>query len=324
MSFKELRARGAATLAAGKPVEIPPPEYVGGAAPTRTLRTEGVNRIEQAEARVAELQAELDKRPPVEVALDQLDSVPGRRRKLSAEQYAELLENLRVNPLVHPITVRPKPGGRFEVVSGENRLAVYRELGKATIRVSVLDVGEQLAERAAFYANLIAHDLPDYEKFRGFEREQKATGASIAEMARLAGVPRTTINKLFSFARLPAEALAEIERHPERIGANCADELAKVCTPETAAQVTEAVRLVVEGRIPQQQAVRRVRSVPRAPRPAAAPLQIKAGRFKFAELRVVGSTLRVDLASELDAAEAAKRIEAVLQELARKAAAAVT
>lgn len=267
--------------------------------------------------RVRELETELARRQPHELPLDAIDSVPGRRRKLTQEQFDELRENLRANPLVHPITVRRKDDGRYEVVSGENRLAAYRELGMPAIRVTVLDVAEQAAERAAFYANLIAHDLPDFEKYKGFDREQRATGASLAEMARLAGVHKATISRLFAFSRLPAEALAELERRPDAMGAACAEELAKLCTAANAERVVETVRLIAAGRITQAQAPAHVRAAPRATRAAAATGTVKAGKFKFADYRVSGSVVRVEFHADVDMEEARQRIAALLDDMAK-------
>jgi ParB family chromosome partitioning protein len=274
---------------------------------------------DDAQAQGQALGTELATFQPQELSLDMIDSVPGRRRKLRQEQFDELRENLRENPLVHPITVRRKDDGRYEVISGENRLAAYRELGKTNIRVSVLDVGEQGAERAAFYANLIAHDLPDFEKFRGFEREQKATGASLAEMARLAGVHKASISRLFAFSRLPPEALAELERRPDVMGAACAEELAKLCTSANVERVVEAVRLIAAGKINQAQAPAHVRSMPRRSRPAARTGTVKAGKFKFAEYRTSGPVIRLEFHAEVDMDEACQRIEALLNDMATKA-----
>jgi ParB family chromosome partitioning protein len=271
------------------------------------------------QARVRELETQLASRLPQELALDLIDSVPGRRRRLSQEQFDELRENLRVNPLVHPITVRRKGDGRYEVISGENRLAAYRELGKTSVRVSVLDVAEQVAERAAFYANLIAHDLPDFEKFKGFEREQQTTGASLAEMARLAGVHKATISRLFAFSRLPAEARAELERRPDAMGAACAEELAKLCTTANTSRVAETVRLIVSGRINQAQAPAYVRATPRPSRAAAKTGTIKAGKFKFADYRANGPVMRLEFHAEVDMDDACKRIAALLNEMANEA-----
>lgn len=322
MSFKHLKA-SLASAAAAAPLPVPAdtkPEFLGGTAPSKALLSGAVKRVEDAEARAAALQAELDQRSPAELALELLDSVPGRRRQLTAEAYAELRENLRVNPLVHPIAVRPKPDGRYEVVSGENRLQAYRDMGRATIPVTVLQLAEEQVERAAFFANLITQELSDYERWQGFKREQDATGMSQSELARLAGVSDQLVSDLFAFSRLPKEALAEIGAHPQRIGVKLVKELARLSGGERDGRVVEAVRLVIQGELKQQQAVAHARAVPRAPKPTASARRILAGRFKFAERRAMGSSVRVDFAAEgVDMAKAIERIDALLQDMAAEA-----
>lgn len=343
MSFKHLMARKAASEAAN-PVTLPhaagapatdpspapaatpavaAPAHQAKTAPGATLIHGANQRVEAAQTRVRQLEAELAGRPPLELPLDMLDSVPGRRRRLTADEYGELRENLRHNPLVHPIVVRPKPGGRFEVVSGENRVAIYRELGRTAIRVSVLELTDTEVDRAAFFANLLAAPLPDFEKWRGFAREKEASGATQAELARLAGVPEATLSKLFAFSRLPAEVVALIEQRPESIGANCAEELAKLCTtPQNIARAVSAVQLVMDGQLLQKQAAAHVRA---APRPKAkAPVKsvrINAGRFRFAELAVGEAALRVSFFAGIDMEQAQARVEALLKEMAEEAAA---
>lgn len=322
MSFKHLKA-SLASAAAAAPIPAPAsatPEFIGGTAPSKALLSGAVKRVEDAEARAAALQAELDRRAPVEVPLALIDSVPGRRRRLTPEAYAELRENLRANPLVHPIAVRRKPDGRYEVVSGENRLQAYRDMGRPAIAVTVLELPEEQVSRAAFFANLITQELSDYERWQGFQREQELTGLSQAELARLAGVSDQLVSDLFAFARLPEEALEAIRAQPQRIGVKLVKELARLSGGELDAQVVEAVRRVIRGELKQQQAVAFARARPRAPKPAASAKRILAGRFKFAERRALGSSVRVDFAAEgVDMAKAIERIDALLQEMAAEA-----
>jgi ParB family chromosome partitioning protein len=323
MSFKHLKASlasAAAVAPAPGPAAATKPEFIGGTAPSKALLSGAVKRVEDAEARASALQAELDRRAPTELTLELIDSVPGRRRQLTAEAYAELRENLRVNPLVHPIAVRPKLDGRYEVVSGANRLQAYRDMGRATIPVTVLQLAEEQVERASFFANLITQELSDYERWQGFKREQEATGMSQSELARLAGVSDQLVSDLFAFSRLPQKALDEIRTHPQRVGVKLVKELARLSGGERDERVVEAVRLVVRGELKQQQAAAHARYVPRPPRPVASARRILAGRFKFAERRTVGSSIRVDFAVDgVDIDRAVERIDALLQEMAAEA-----
>jgi ParB family chromosome partitioning protein len=206
------------------------------------------------------------------------------------------------------------------VVSGENRLQAYRDMGRATIPVTVLQLAEEQVERAAFFANLITQELSDYERWQGFKREQEATGMSQSELARLAGVSDQLVSDLFAFSRLPKAALEEIGAHPQRIGVKLVKELARLSGGERDGRVVEAVRLVIQGELKQQQAMAHARAVPRASKPEASARRILAGRFKFAERRAVGSSVRVDFAAEgVDMAKAIERIDALLQDMAAEA-----
>src|SRR6478609_7953555 len=91
------------------------------------------NRINSAHARIKELETQLAEKAALEVSLDSLVEVNGRRRKLTQEQFQELKNNLAQHALATPILVRALPDGRFEIVAGHNRVAAYRELGRSTI-----------------------------------------------------------------------------------------------------------------------------------------------------------------------------------------------
>jgi ParB family chromosome partitioning protein len=64
------------------------------------------NRINSAQSRIKELESQLEERAALEVRLDALIEVHGRRRKLTAEQFQELKNNLAQHALATPILVR--------------------------------------------------------------------------------------------------------------------------------------------------------------------------------------------------------------------------
>lgn len=100
------------------------------------------HRINTAQARIKELEAQLEERAALEVPLDALVEVHGRRRKLTSEQFQELKSNLAQHALATPILVRALAGDRYEIVAGHNRVAAYRELGRSTIRANVASIEE--------------------------------------------------------------------------------------------------------------------------------------------------------------------------------------
>jgi ParB family chromosome partitioning protein len=332
MSLKDLKARSDKALATiGNPPaadsrEMRPTTTPGAAAfmqPTIDALNE---RAKAAEGQVEELRRKLALQP-TEAALELLDQVPGRKRKLTPDEYAELKENLRINPLMHPVTVRALANGRYEIISGNNRTDIFKELGRKTIPITVVDIEDQSADRYAFFANLLQTPLPDFEKYLGFRRERDSTGATQKELARSAGVPESKVSMLFAFESLPARAQELIESQPHAIGMSCAADLARLTKEGLAEQVVEAVGLLVTGKVTQKEAVLHASRKPaHARRPTAAidPVKIRAGRAEFCQYVSRDRILRIEFKSTEDRLEAEQRVTEVLQALAqesRKAAA---
>jgi ParB family chromosome partitioning protein len=320
--LKAKSQRAVATMGAAKQSEardarpVTTPGAVAFMQPTIDALNE---RVKKAEALNAELVHQLDGQTPRELAIDMLDEVPGRRRRLTPEQFEELKENLRNNPLIHPIGVKALASGRYEIVSGYNRVDAYRALGRTTVPINVLDIEADITDRAAFYANLLQPSLPDFEKYLGFRREKERSGASQRELAKLAGLPESTVSMLFAFEGLPTRARELIEDRPDGLGMSCAAELAKLTREGRGDRVVEAVELLLAGKVTQKEAVQHAARHERAPAQrlaAAAPVKIKAGRLEFCQYVARGSSLRIDFKLEEHRNEAQARIAAVLQDLA--------
>ncbi len=281
------------------------------------------NQVATTREQVRELQQRLLEQP-VEANVNALVEVPGRRRKLTDEEFNELVENLRINPLAQPVVVTRLDDGRLEIVSGHNRVHAYRVLRKETIRIVILDVDEADVNRIAFYANLMQPSLPDFQKFKGFklDRDARSPAYSQRELAKISGVDEKVISRLFAFEDLPEAALALLEKTPHGLGAPCAVELARLTKQGRANQVTDAVRQLLEGKLTQAE------TVAYAAKPAeenggqarvgkkVSPVTIRAGRSEFCKYVVSGSTLRIVFKDELMRVEAEKRVAEVLKEVA--------
>jgi ParB family chromosome partitioning protein len=275
-------------------------------------------RAAGAEARAAELEQQLEKQP-TEAAVDQLIEVAGRRRKLTQEEFAELVENLRNNPLVHPVVVKRLRDGRFEIISGHNRVHAYRVLGRERIAIVVADIEDDGVDRIAFYANLLQPALPDFLKFQGFQRERDRHQPKLtqAELARAAGVDKRIVSRLFVFEELPERAQELIAEQPHVIGAACAADLARLASEGATDRVVEAVEQLVVGKFGQKEAVAyasRPAERPKVDRPA--PTKIRSGRFDYCSVVATGKSLRIDFKDESLRADAEAAVQRVLRELA--------
>lgn len=290
----------------------PAPVRVPRTAPGQLMDLQG--KYATAKDRIKELEALLAQGRSLEIPLEELHAVPGRRRKLSEEQFSELVENLRNNPLVQAITVRPRVEGGFEIISGHNRVEAYRILGRSTITAVGLETNDDLVELSAFYANLLQPSLPDYEKYLGFKRRQLQTGKSQADLASEAGVPATTVSDLFGFDRLPAEALAHLEAKPHILGSKAATKLAQAAESGNGELVIEAVQMLAkDSRYTQAQAVAHAsRSKAQSTVSRLQPRIVKNGKQTFCKIQTRGSRVLIDFAASVgedETAEWAKEFE---------------
>lgn len=242
------------------------------------------NTINLAHNRIKELEGQLAQRSARELDLDLLVEVPGRRRKLTAEQFGELKSNLAQHPLSTPILVRSLSDGKYELVAGHNRVSAYRELGRKAILANVITVDEREVEFAAFFSNLLSPSLSDFEKYWNFKRLQEISGLSRTEISESAGLSKSHVTRIFSFDALPDDAKAALSEKPERLGSNAAQKLAALVAAGKAEKVAEAVqKLVTDSSFTQDQAVSFATQKP--VRAASSPATvIRSGKKKYCEI----------------------------------------
>jgi len=201
----------------------------------------------------------------VQVLLELIDKVPGRQRVLPPEERASLKANLAKNKLTTPVTLAPKPNGRYDIISGHNRVDIYGELGRISIG-SVLDRSAQNdGDKQAFYANLMHSSLPDFAKYQGFKALlASSSDMTITAIAEDSGVPRSTISNLMVFDQLPAPAIEALAVNPSKLGRTAAAELAKLTAQGQGDAVVAAVKAVIADEVTQEQSVAKVRALVRA------------------------------------------------------------
>jgi ParB family chromosome partitioning protein len=286
-------------------------------------RDNAVARAENAEAEVGRLAALLEDAKgsggALDIALTDLQEVPGRRRKLTAEEFSELKDNLSRHELITPITVRPVGNGKFEIISGHNRVAAYRELGRETIKAWPADADENKIDELAFYANLLHPDLTDFEKYQGFTLISERAGLKTAEeLGERTGLSPRHIRRLLSFGSLPPEAIKLLDVHPAAIGANAAEALAKLAAKGMGIQVIEAIKKVAEGEVTEQQAIKLASATPKQEKKKPAPMTIKSGAAIYCRMHAAEKVLRLEFATpeQREAAQAA--VAEVLERLKEK------
>jgi Predicted transcriptional regulators len=245
-----------------------------------------------------------------------LHEVPGRRRKLTAEQYSELKANLEKYPLSTPVSVEERSDGDWDIVAGNNRVAIYRELGREEIEGNILNIDQSLVERVAFFSNLLSPSLSDFEKYWNFKRLQEGTELTRQDLAEAAGLAKSHVSRIFAFEGLPDEAKEILAQRPERLGSHAAAKLATATSAGKAAEVTQAIRRLVEDEaFTQENAVKLATAKPKAPDTnARETLVVKVGKKRFCEITARNGVIGVKLTDEADqAGQWAKEIQAFIE-----------
>ncbi|AKM33556.2 chromosome partitioning protein ParB (plasmid) [Pandoraea faecigallinarum] len=318
-----------------KPDPANRPGAIPRSAPGRMF--EMTSRINEAEDKAKEAQAEAERaREELKAALQQLEilqqnvggagalevdiatlvEVAGRRRKLSPSEYAELKANLAKNELMHPIVYRPLGDGRNEIVSGHNRVAIYRdELKRTTIPGIPYTGTAKSAELGAAFANLLAPSMPDFEKFRQFERLQ-SSGFTRSDIVEASGLSSSHVSRILAFEKLPPEALEAVALRPDRIGGNAAEEFASLASAGNAESVIKAIHALCENEaLTQKRALEMAR--PKAPK-ATPPIvrSVMAGKRKLCDVTVRSGVIGLRFtgkSGEIAAEEWAAKIEAFMR-----------
>jgi ParB family chromosome partitioning protein len=254
--------------------------------------------LQQALDRIKELEA-AGTSDAHEIEISTLVEIPGRRRVLSAQEFTELRGNLAANPLTHPIIYRPLGDGRNEIVSGNNRVAIYRdELHRAKIWGVPFTGEPSQIELAALFSNLLAPSLPDFEKYRQFLRIQEHQGLSQADIIRLSGLAQSHVARILSFDNLPAEAKELIATNPHRLGGTAAAKFAALAQQGRGAEVTSAIKALVDSDEVTQEKALELAAPAKAKAAATVADPIMIGKRKLCDVSVRSGVIGVRFAGK--------------------------
>ena len=251
---------------------------------------------------IAQLKDQLGNVSRLNRPISKMHEKPGYRRKLTHEQYSELKANLSKFPLSSPVVLEVRPDGEWDINSGSNRVAIYRDLGREEIDSIISVTDPALSRKLAVFANLFAPSLPDFEKYRNFQELQlEADALSRQELALAAGLSESHVSRIFAFDGLPEEAKVALAERPERLGADAAAQLSRAAQEGRSDKVIEAVRrLIAEDGFLQKDAIRSSQPEKPKPAPVSPALTVKLGRKKYCEITTRNGVIGVKLNAEIE------------------------
>jgi ParB family chromosome partitioning protein len=136
-----------------------------------------------------------------EVALDLIDEpeLP-MRETMDDARLAQLADSIRMLGVIQPLRLRPKDGGRFEIVSGHRRFMASRMVGLATVP-AVMHTNDSTLVAARVAENLDREDVNPKEEAVYFVQLYSELGEDVDRVVTLAGRPRQYIEERMNLLR---------------------------------------------------------------------------------------------------------------------------
>lgn len=147
-----------------------------------------------------------------EVAIELLDPNPNQpRRRFDEDALEALADSFAEHGILQPILVRPRPGGRYELVAGERRWRAAQRAGLAVMPAIVERRDDQSSLEAAIVENMVREDLNPVEEARAVAALVEELGLTREEVGRRVGRSRVAISNLLRILDLPDAVLTMLE-----------------------------------------------------------------------------------------------------------------
>lgn len=253
----------------------------------------------EAEAALASSLQEAQPPAPAagQIPIDCVSPNPYQPRKDFDESgLAELMQSISANGIIQPLVVRPRPGGRFELVAGERRLRAAQALGLATVPAVVREVADERMLEMALIENIQRADLNPIEKAEAFRDFLGRYHLTQEEASQRIGMERATLANHLRLLELPDEIQTLVRRGA--LGMSHARTIAGVA--DETIQMSLAKKVIRQG-WSVRQLERTVAGMQRGPR------RRSSGRQVSAEAAALENELRGLLGTKVQVEESAKR-----------------
>ncbi len=134
------------------------------------------------------------------------------RTEFDQTALEELTESVLIHGVLQPVMVRPRGGGRYELIAGERRFRAAQNAGLTQIPVVIREMTDEESLTVALIENIQREDLNAMEAARGYKQLLDQFGLTQAELARQIGKSPSTIAYALSLLRLPPEMQESIAR----------------------------------------------------------------------------------------------------------------
>ncbi|MFQ3666493.1 MAG: ParB/RepB/Spo0J family partition protein [Sphingomonadaceae bacterium] len=143
----------------------------------------------------------------LEIPVDLIDPNPRQPRvEFDPQALDELAQSIRERGILQPLLLRPKAGGRHEIVAGERRWRAAQLAGLHQVPAIIREFDEQTTFEAALIENVQRADLSPLEEAEAYNRLVADFGHTQETIAKLTGKSRSHVGNFLRLLDLPRNA----------------------------------------------------------------------------------------------------------------------
>ncbi len=148
-----------------------------------------------------------------EIPLELISPNPDQPRATFEEQsLIALSESIRIRGVLQPVLVRPRAGGRYELIAGERRWRAASIAERETVPAIIREHDNATALELALVENMAREDLNPIDEARACAALVEELGLTREEVGLRVGRSRVAVSNLLRLLDLPDDALELIER----------------------------------------------------------------------------------------------------------------
>ena len=125
------------------------------------------------------------------------------RKYFDKEKMSELKESIKNSGLLQPITVRKISGGKYEIIAGERRYRVCRELGMENIPAIEINTGDARGYELSVLENIQREDLNPIEEAESYLMLMDVYGYTQEKLSEKLGKNRSSLSNKIRILKLP-------------------------------------------------------------------------------------------------------------------------
>ncbi|NVK16495.1 MAG: ParB/RepB/Spo0J family partition protein [Rhodobacteraceae bacterium] len=151
-------------------------------------------------------QAEAPRNAEILVPIENVIANPNQpRRQFLQEDLDDLTASIKEKGVLQPLIVRPRPGGKYEIVAGERRWRASQAAQLHEVPVLIRDYSDLEMMEVAIIENIQRSDLNAMEEAQSYKQLMEKFGHTQEKMAEALGKSRSHIANLVRLLHLPED-----------------------------------------------------------------------------------------------------------------------